>query len=97
MTLDKDKENQNKYLSYPKSPVLDLKCLDINVVEWPNNPKLSVSPSIVSLSFKIDRSQTHLVTPFFKKGLLEIIVNILDIYSDRYFSRILISTIMAIV
>ena len=42
MTLEKDKEDQSKYyLSYPKPPVLDMKCanLDINVGEWAKIPK----------------------------------------------------------
>ena len=42
MTIEKDKEDQNKYhLSYPKPPVLDIKRenRDINVAGWANNPK----------------------------------------------------------
>ena len=48
MTLEKDKEDQNKYyLSYPKLPDLDMKWenRDINVVEWENIPKF---PSLLN-------------------------------------------------
>ena len=40
MTVEKDKEDRNKYLSYPKPPVLDIKWEnnDINVAEWANIP-----------------------------------------------------------
>ena len=42
MTTEKDKEDQSKFfLSYPKSPVLDMKWenRDIIVEEWANIPK----------------------------------------------------------
>ena len=51
MTLEKDREDQSKYyLSYPKSPVLDMKWVngDINVVEWANIPKFSVLDGLVT-------------------------------------------------
>ena len=43
LTLEKDKKDQNKYyLSYPKSPVLNMKWENhnINVVEWANIPNI---------------------------------------------------------
>ena len=51
LTLEKDKEDQNKYyLSYPKPPVLDMKWAnrDINVVAWVNIPKFSVLDDFVT-------------------------------------------------
>ena len=42
LTLEKDKEDQSKYyLSYPKTPVLDMKWenRDIKVAEWANISK----------------------------------------------------------
>ena len=42
MTLEKGKEDQGKYyFSYPKLPVLDMKCgnHDIKVAGWANFPK----------------------------------------------------------
>ena len=51
MTLEKDKEDSSKYcLSYPKSPVLEMKWAncDINVVEWANIPKFSALDNLVT-------------------------------------------------
>ena len=50
MTLEKDKEDQNKYLSYPKLPVLDMKSInrDINVVERANIPNVSALDELVT-------------------------------------------------
>ena len=51
MTLEKDKEDQNKYyLSYPKLPVLDMKSInrEINVVERANIPNVSALDELVT-------------------------------------------------
>ena len=51
MTLEKDKENQNKYyFSYSKLPVLDMKSAnrDINVVQWANIPNFSTLDDLVT-------------------------------------------------
>ena len=51
LTLEKDKEDQNKYyLSYPKLPVLDMKSADrdINVAEWANIPNVSALDDLVT-------------------------------------------------
>ena len=50
MTLEKEKEDQSKYLSHPKLPVLDMKWAnhDINVVEWANISKFSLLDNIVT-------------------------------------------------
>ena len=50
LTLEKDKEEQSKYLSYPKPPVLDLKWAnrDNNLVEWANIPKFSALDDLVT-------------------------------------------------
>ena len=51
MTLEKDKEDQNKYyLSYPKLPALDMKSInrDINVVERTNIPNVSALDELVT-------------------------------------------------
>ena len=51
MTLEKDKENQSKYyLSYPKPPVLDMKCANRNakVVGWAKIPKFSALDDLVT-------------------------------------------------
>ena len=51
LTLEKDKEDQNKYyLSYPKLPVLDMKLADrdINVAEWANIPNVSALDDLVT-------------------------------------------------
>ena len=51
MTLEKDKEDKSKYyLSFPKTPVLDMKWSnrDINVVEWANIPKFSALDDLVT-------------------------------------------------
>ena len=50
MTLEKDKEDQTKYyVSYPKSPVLDIKWenRDVNVVDWENIRKFSLLDDLV--------------------------------------------------
>ena len=51
MTLEKDKEDQTKYyVSYPKSPVLDIKWenRDVNVVDWENIRKFSLLDDLVA-------------------------------------------------
>ena len=51
MTPEKDDEDSSKYyLSYPKSPVLEMKWAncDINVAEWPNIPKFSALDNLVT-------------------------------------------------
>ena len=50
LTLEKDKEDQSKYLSYPKPPVLDMKSAnpDINVLEWANIPNFSALDDLVT-------------------------------------------------
>ena len=51
MTLEKDKEDKSKYyLSFPKTPVLDMKWSnrDINVAEWANIPKFSALDDLVT-------------------------------------------------
>ena len=51
MTLEKDKEDQTKYyVSYPKSPVLDIKWAnrDVNVVDWENIRKFSLLDDLVA-------------------------------------------------
>ena len=51
MTLEKDKEDKSKYyLSFPKTPVLDMKWSnrDINVVEWANIPRFSALDGLVT-------------------------------------------------
>ena len=51
MTLEKDKEDQTKYyVSYPKSPVLDIKWenRDVNVVDWENIWKFSLLDDLVA-------------------------------------------------
>ena len=51
MTLEKDKEDQTKYyVSYPKSPVLDIKWAnrDVNFVDWENIRKFSLLDDLVA-------------------------------------------------
>ena len=51
MTLEKDKVDQTKYyVSYPKSPVLDIKWenRDVNVVDWENIRKFSLLDDLVA-------------------------------------------------
>ena len=50
LTLEKEKEDQSKYLRYPKSSVLDMKSAnrDINVVEWANVSNISSLDNLVT-------------------------------------------------
>ena len=50
MTLEKEKLDQGKYLSYPKPFVLDMRWAnrDINVVEWTNIPTFSALDDLVT-------------------------------------------------
>ena len=51
VALEKDKEDQTKYyVSYPKSPVLDIKWenRDVNVVDWENIRKFSLLDDLVA-------------------------------------------------
>ena len=51
MTLEKDKEDSNKYyLSYPKPTVLEMKWANcnINVVKWANISKFSALDNLMT-------------------------------------------------
>ena len=77
-TLEKDKEDHsNYYFSYPKAPVLDMKCenCDINVVERANTPKFNKPDDIVT--------HLRLSKLLFDDVLVDMIVGCTKLYSHR--------------